>query len=188
VKLTVVPIEGWRRDMCQFDTNQTWVNTSPNMRSLRAAVLYVGIGMMEFTNISVGRGTDTPFEVMGAPWIQERELALVVNEAKPAGVRVLPVRFTPTATKFKGQECHGLSFVVTDWNEFRSFEFGLTIAHALRKLYPAKWETEKLVRLLGNKKVYQQIVDGDDTAAILRAVEKDTTGFRERRKRFLLYP
>jgi uncharacterized protein YbbC (DUF1343 family) len=186
-KLQVVPLEGWRREMYQFDTNQTWTNTSPNMRSLRAAVLYIGIGVMEFTNISVGRGTDTPFEVMGAPWINERDLALAVNAANPPGVRVLPVRFTPNATKFKGQECGGLQFVITDWNEFRSFEFGLVIMHAMRKLYPTKWEPERLMRLLGNKKVYQQIVDGDEVATILKSVENDLEKFRERKKEFEIY-
>lgn len=187
VKLTVVPLEGWRREMYQFDTNQSWVNTSPNMRSLRAAVLYIGIGVMEFTNISVGRGTDTPFEVLGAPWIHERDLALAVNDANPPGVRVLPVRFTPNAAKFKDQECHGLSFVITDWKEFRSFEFGLVIAHALRKLYPTEWEPERFLRLLGNKKVYQQIVDGDDVASIVKFVDQDLDEFRARKQEFEIY-
>lgn len=186
-KLHVVPLEGWRREMYQFDTNQTWTNTSPNMRSLRAAVLYIGIGVMEFTNISVGRGTDTPFEVMGAPWIHERDLALAVNAANPPGVRVLPTRFTPTATKFKGQECGGLSFVITDWNEFRSFEFGLVIMHELRKLYPTKWEPERLIRLLGNKKVYNQIVAGKEVAEILKSMESDLERFRARKKEFEIY-
>jgi uncharacterized protein YbbC (DUF1343 family)/CubicO group peptidase (beta-lactamase class C family) len=187
VKLSVVPLEGWRRDMYQFDTNQTWTNTSPNMRSLRAAVLYTGIGVMEFTNISVGRGTDTPFEVMGAPWIHERDLALAVNEANPPGVRVLPTRFTPNASRFKGEQCHGLSVVITDWNEFRSFEFGLVVAHSLRTLYPTEWQPERLMRLLGNKNTYQQIVDGKDVADILTSINDDVSKFRVRRKQFLLY-
>ena len=101
-----------------------WINPSPNMRSLEAAVLYPGIGLLETTNVSVGRGTDTPFEVMGAPWIRERELAERVNRANPPGVRVVPIRFTPTSSKFAGEECGGLNFVITDWNEFRSFELG----------------------------------------------------------------
>jgi uncharacterized protein YbbC (DUF1343 family)/CubicO group peptidase (beta-lactamase class C family) len=187
VKLTVIPIEGWRRGMYQFDTNQIWTNTSPNMRSLRAAVLYIGVGVMEFTNISVGRGTDTPFEVLGAPWIRERELAAMVNAAGAPGVRVLPTRFTPTASKFKGQECHGLSIVITNWAEFKSFEFGLTIAHALRKLHRYEWDAKRYMRLLGNKEVYQQIVDGVSVAEILKGVDDDLEKFRERREPFLLY-
>ncbi len=140
VKLTVVQMEGWRRDMYQFDTDLTWINTSPNMRSLRAAVLYPGIGMMEFTNISVGRGTDTPFEVLGAPWINERELALTVNAAKPPGVRVVPVRFTPTASKFKGQECRGLEHRDHRLERVQPFEFGLMIMHSLQQTASDEWE------------------------------------------------
>jgi uncharacterized protein YbbC (DUF1343 family) len=173
--------------MYQFDTNQIWTNTSPNMRSLRAAVLYIGVGVMEFTNISVGRGTDTPFEVLGAPWIRERELAAMVNAAGAPGVRVLPTRFTPTASKFKGQECRGLSIVITNWNEFKSFEFGLTIAHALRKLHRYEWDPKRLMRLLGNKEVYQQIVDGVAVSDILKGINDDLDQFRQRREPFLLY-
>ena len=110
-----------------------------------------------------------------------------MNEANPLGVRVLPLRFTPNASKFKDQECHGLSFVITDWKEFRSFEFGLVVAHALRKLYPKEWETANFMRLLGNKKVYQKIVDGDDVASILKVVDMDLDEFRARKKAFEIY-
>jgi uncharacterized protein YbbC (DUF1343 family)/CubicO group peptidase (beta-lactamase class C family) len=187
VKLTVVPIENWQRNTYQFDTNQFWMNTSPNMRSLRAAVLYTGVGIIEYTNISVGRGTNTPFELLGAPWINERDLALTVNAAKPAGVRVLPVRFTPTDSKFKGQECRGLSIFITDLKEFKAFEFGLVVMHALHKLYPTTWEPQRLLKLLGSKTVYKQLTDGEDVAAIMKTVERDVEQFQERRKEFLLY-
>jgi uncharacterized protein YbbC (DUF1343 family)/CubicO group peptidase (beta-lactamase class C family) len=187
VKLTVVPLEGWRRDSYLFNSNMTWTNPSPNMRSMRAAALYPGIGVMEYTNISVGRGTNTPFELLGAPWINERDLAYAVNEAKPAGVRVLPMRFTPTDSKFKGQECHGLSIFITDLKTFKPFDLGVVIMHSLHKLYPQTWEPQRLLKLLGNKKVYQQIVDGEDVAAILKSVNKDLDTFRARKKQFELY-
>ena len=151
VKLTVVQLEGWQRDSYLFDTNMTWTNPSPNMRSMRAAALYPGVGVMEYTNISVGRGTNTPFELLGAPWINERDLAYAVNEAKPAGVRVLPVRFTPTDSKFKGQECHGLSIFITDLKAFKPFEFGLVIMHSLHKLYPTNLGTATAVEAVGEQ-------------------------------------
>ncbi len=188
VKLTVVPLEGWRRDSYLFDTGMTWTNPSPNMRSMRAAALYTGIGVMEYTNLSVGRGTNTPFELLGAPWINERDLAYAVNAAKPAGVKVLPVKFAPIDSRFKNQECHGVSIMITELREFRPFEFGLVIMHSLHQLYPQTWEPQKLIKLLGSKKVYQQITAGDDVPTILKAVDKDTADFRERRKPFLLYP
>ncbi|MCC7084499.1 MAG: DUF1343 domain-containing protein, partial [Pirellulales bacterium] len=118
--LTVVKMQGWRRDMYLFDTGLFWLNPSPNMRSLEAALLYPGIGMLEFTNVSVGRGTETPFEVLGAPWIDEEKLAAVLNDSKLPGVRVVPLRFTPTASKFAKEECRGVHFIITNWNEFRS--------------------------------------------------------------------
>lgn len=187
VDLTVVELEDWRRSMYLFDTGLSWVNPSPNMRSLRAAVLYPGIGAMEFTNISVGRGTDTPFEVMGAPWIDERELADEVNRANPPGVKVLPLRFTPSASKFEGEECGGLSFVITDWNQFRSFDLGLTVAAALRKIHRDEWEPERWMRLLGNQEVYRRVLAGDDAAEILKSIDEQVSEFRERRKPFELY-
>jgi uncharacterized protein YbbC (DUF1343 family) len=187
VDLSVVELEDWRRSMYLFDTGLSWVNPSPNMRSLRAAVLYPGIGAMEFTNISVGRGTDTPFEVMGAPWIRERELAELVNRAEPPGVRVVPLRFTPEASKFAGEECGGLSFVITDWDKFRSFDLGLTVACALRKLHRDEWEPERYMRLLGNKEVYHRVLAGDDADEILKSIDEKVAEFRKRRKPFELY-
>ena len=164
VKLTVIEMKGWQRRQYLFDTGLNWINPSPNMRSLEAALLYPGIGLLETTNVSVGRGTDTPFEVMGAPWIRERELAELVNRANPPGVRVVPIRFTPTSSKFAGEECGGLNFVITDWNRFRSFELGMVVAKALRTLHPNDWQTDNYMRLLGNEEVYRRILAGDDVA------------------------
>jgi uncharacterized protein YbbC (DUF1343 family)/CubicO group peptidase (beta-lactamase class C family) len=187
VQLTIVPMKGWRRNLYWFDTALTWVNQSPNMRSLEAALLYPGIGLLETTNVSVGRGTDTPFEVLGAPWIRERELAEVVNRANVPGVRVVPVRFTPSSSKFTGEDCGGLHFIITDWHAFRSFELGLVVAHALRKLHPDDWQPESYMRLLGNKQVYDRLIAGDDVTGILNLVERQISQFRDRRKPFELY-
>ncbi|HVT30069.1 MAG TPA: exo-beta-N-acetylmuramidase NamZ domain-containing protein [Lacipirellulaceae bacterium] len=187
VKLTVVPTEGWHREMLLYDTGLDWLNPSPNMRSLTAALLYPGVGLLEFTNVSVGRGTDAPFEVMGAPWIHEHELADLVNAANPPGVRVVPLCFTPTSSKFAGQKCHGLNFIITDWDKFRSFDLGVVVAHALNKLYGEKWHHEKYMTLLGNEETYQRIFAGDQVADILKSVDDQVKQFRERRKPFLLY-
>jgi len=174
--------------MYLFDTGLSWVNPSPNMRSLRAALLYPGIGMIEFTNVSVGRGTDTPFELLGAPWVRERELAERVNSANPPGIRVVPLRFTPAASRFAGEECGGLSFIITDWNKFRSFEFGLIVAAALHELHPKDWEPERWMRLLGNEEVYRRTLAGDDAAEILDSIDKQLSEFHQRRKPFEIYP
>jgi uncharacterized protein YbbC (DUF1343 family) len=158
------------------------------MRSETEAVLYPGIGLLETTNLSVGRGTDTPFEVVGAPWIRERDLAERVNRAKPPGVRVVPIRFTPTSSKFAGEGCGGLNFVITDWNAFRSFELGLVVAHSLRSQHPDEWDTKPYIKLLGNKAVYRRLVAGDEVASILKSVDAETSAFRTHRRPFLLYP
>jgi uncharacterized protein YbbC (DUF1343 family) len=187
VELTVIPMKGWRRNQYWFDTDLTWVNQSPNMRSLEAALLYPGIGLLETTNVSVGRGTDTPFEVLGAPWIREQELAEFVNRANVPGVRVVPLRFTPTSSRFAGEECGGLHFIITDWHQFRSYELGLVVAHAIRKLHADDWQPKNYIRLLGNKQVYDRLIAGDDVTDILSQVERQTSQFRERRKPFELY-
>jgi uncharacterized protein YbbC (DUF1343 family) len=157
------------------------------MRSLEAALLYPGIGLLETTNVSVGRGTDTPFEVIGAPWIDEQELAELVNRAAPPGLRVVPVRFTPTSSKFQGEECGGLHFIITDWDHFRSFDLGLLIAHALRKLNPDDWEPKSYMRLLGNREIYDRLLNGETPQQILQVADQHVAEFRERRKQFELY-
>jgi uncharacterized protein YbbC (DUF1343 family) len=187
VKLTVIPVDGWKRSDYWHDTGLTWVNPSPNMRSETAAVLYPGIGLLETTNVSVGRGTDSPFEVLGAPWIDEQELAAAVNRAGAPGVKVVPIRFTPESSKFAGESCGGLNFVITDWDAFDSFELGMVVAHALRELYPKDWETKGYTRLLTNKKVYDEVVAGEDVADILSSVDEQVQEFRARRAHYLLY-
>jgi uncharacterized protein YbbC (DUF1343 family) len=186
--LTVVPMKGWRRSRYWHETGLEWVNPSPNMRSPTEALLYPGIGLLETTNVSVGRGTDTPFEVLGAPWLDGRGLAEFVNRQRPPGVRLVPIRFTPSGSKFAGQSCGGVRFIVTDWDRFRSVELGLTIAHALRRLHHDQWDAQAYNRLLGNDAVYQRLLAGDDVASILLAIEPQLREFRQRRKPFELYP
>jgi uncharacterized protein YbbC (DUF1343 family)/CubicO group peptidase (beta-lactamase class C family) len=187
VELVVVEMEGWRRSDYLYDTGLTWINPSPNMRSLTAAVLYPGIGLLEFTNVSVGRGTDAPFEVMGAPWIRERELAEFINQAGPPGVRAVPVRFTPNASKFAGESCGGVNFVITDWQRFRSLELGLVVARALRTLYRDDWQTKEYMKLLRNKTVFDRVMAGDETSEIQKSVKSDLADFLRRRKQFEIY-
>jgi uncharacterized protein YbbC (DUF1343 family) len=150
-------------------------------------VLYPGIGLLETTNVSVGRGTDTPFEVLGAPWIRERELAAAINAANPPGVHAVPIRFTPTASKFAGESCGGVNFIITDWSKCRSLDLGFVVAHALRNLYSKDWETKNYIKLLANKAIFDEIMTGDDVASVLESCEADLREFRERRKRFELY-
>ena len=133
--LRVIKMEGWRRSMWFDETNLTWINPSPNMRSLTEATLYPGIGLLETTNVSVGRGTDTPFEIVGAPWIQGDKLADDLNRRLIPGVRFVPLRFTPKASVFKDETCAGINIIITDRSAFQPVLTGIEIALALRRLY-----------------------------------------------------
>jgi uncharacterized protein YbbC (DUF1343 family)/CubicO group peptidase (beta-lactamase class C family) len=185
--LRVVKMENWRRAMWFDATGQTWVNPSPNMRSLTEAALYPGVGLLETTNLSVGRGTDTPFELIGAPWLDGRKLAAYLNGRGLPGVRFVPVRFTPRASVFKDKECGGVNVVVTDRARFRPVLTGLEIAVALRRLYPQDWKVEDYARLLANADTLERVRRADDAEEIARSWQTRLDEFRRARSQVLLY-
>jgi uncharacterized protein YbbC (DUF1343 family)/CubicO group peptidase (beta-lactamase class C family) len=186
-KLTVVPMDGWQRGDWFDSTGLTWVNPSPNLRSVTEAALYPGVALIEGTNVSVGRGTDTPFEVVGAPWIKGRELAAYLNGRGIAGVRFVPVTFTPTASIFSGQKCDGVNLVLTDRNGLDAPELGIELASALRKLYPADFKLEKIMDLLANQAVYDALVAGRDPRRIAQDWQEELEKFGMLRKKYLIY-
>lgn len=185
--LRIVEMERWRRAMWFDATSQTWVNPSPNMRSLTQATLYPGVGLLETTNVSVGRGTDTPFEVVGAPWLDGQRLAAYLNERRLAGVRFVPVRFTPRASVFQGEECGGVNLFITDRAQFHPLKTGLEIAVALRKLYPAEWQVEKYLRLLANTDALDRLKRGESAEQIALAWQGRLEEFKRARARVLIY-
>src|SRR5215213_3741331 len=185
--LRVIKMEGWRRSMWFDETNLTWINPSPNMRSLTEATLYPGIGLLETTNVSVGRGTDTPFEIVGAPWIQGDKLAEYLNQRGVPGVRFVPLRFTPRASVFKDQECGGVNIIVTDRPAFRPLLAGIEMALALRKLYPDEWKVESYLRLLVNADTLARVKRGDSAREIVGSWNAGLQEFRKAREAILLY-
>lgn len=185
--LRVVEMSNWTRAMWYDATGLTWVNPSPNMRSLTEAALYPGIGLLETTNLSVGRGTDTPFEVVGAPWLNGQKLATYLNARRIAGARFVPVRFTPSSSVFKGEECGGVNIVVTDRAQFRSVQTGLEIAVVLRKLFPADWKVDAYARLLANGDTLERLKRGDSAEDIARSWQPKLEEFRRARARALIY-
>lgn len=187
VELDVVKCEGWRRGDLFHRTGLAWVNPSPNMRSLTAALLYPGIGLLETTNVSVGRGTDRPFEWIGAPWIDGAKLAASLNTLALPGVRFVPVSRTPTANIHAQKECGGVEILVTDWNKVNPLRTGLSVAVALRDLFPEQWEFKNFDRLLVHKTSFDAFNSGKSVAEIERGWSADLKSFRERRKPFLLY-
>lgn len=183
----VIKMENWRRAMWFDATNLTWVNPSPNMRSLTEAMLYPGVCLLEPTNVSVGRGTDTPFELIGAPWLDGQKLASDLNGRNIAGVRFVPVRFTPRTSVFKNEECGGINIVITDRSRFRSVFTGLEIAAALRRLFPADWKIDSYSRLLAHSDTLDRLKRGQSAEEISRSWANLVEGFRSRRANSLLY-
>lgn len=191
LELRIVPCSGWKRGMNFDATALPWVNPSPNMRSLTEAFLYPGVGLWEFTNLSVGRGTPTPFELLGAPWIDENrfvaELRKTAESAGLEGVRFEPIRFTPDASKFKDESCGGVRLILDDSRKLDSVRLGLVLATTLRSLYPDNWNIEKLNTLLLYQKAYDMILDGKSVSEIEAGWTEGLGRFNETRKSFLLY-
>jgi uncharacterized protein YbbC (DUF1343 family) len=186
--LTVVAMKNWRRDDWFDDTTLPWINPSPNMRNMNEAALYTGIGAIEGTNVSVGRGTDTPFEHVGAPWIDGVQLADALNGRAVAGVRFYPVRFTPVSSKYANEECQGVFIIVTDRAALRPVRVGLEIASALSRLYPARYQLDLAARLFGSRDTLARIRTGDDPAAIAASWGAAEAKWRLLRAKYLLYP
>ena len=186
--LTVVAMTGWQRGDWFDATGLTWTNPSPNLRSLREAILYPGVGLIETTNISVGRGTDTPFAYVGAPWVEGSALARVLNARYLPGVRFVAVEFTPQAPyPYADQLCGGVELIVTDRDALDSPELGLEIAYALNTLYPAKFQLEKIQTLLANQAVLEQLRANRDPQRIAEDWQLQLDDFLAKRKAYLLY-
>jgi SSS family transporter len=183
VDLTVIPVARWSRAMWQDDAGLPWTNTSPNMRILTEAGLYPGIGLLE-SAVSVGRGTATPFEVVGAPYIDGHALARALHAD---GVRFTPIRFTPDASIFKGQECGGVRVEIVDRRAMRPVTIGITIAVALQRLYPNEFALDKVEPLLRDADAIAAIRAGKSADEIVNMWTSDLARFAERRRKYLRY-
>jgi uncharacterized protein YbbC (DUF1343 family) len=187
--LSVIQIEGWQRGDWYDSTALMWVNPSPNLRDLEEATLYPGIGLIETTNISVGRGTDTPFELLGAPWIDAHALAQFLNRRQLPSVRFVPLDFTPQKPfPYAGEVCHGIRILVMDRNVLDAPELGVEIASALHRLYPEKFELEKINTLLANRAVLDAIAAGQDPQRIAEGWLPALDAFEQQREKALIYP
>ena len=186
-RLTVVPMDGWLRGDWYDSTGLEWENPSPNLRSVTEAALYPGVALVEGTNVSVGRGTDTPFEVVGAPWIKARDLAQYLNARQISGVRFVPVGFTPAASNYSGQRCEGVNILLTDRNAFDAPELGVELASALRKLYPDQFHIDRMAELLVNQATYDAVVAGEDPRRIATDWQERLEKFQQTRLKYLIY-
>ena len=181
--LQVILMKGWQRGDWFDSTGLVWVNPSPNIRSLNAVLLYPGVGMLEYSpGYSVGRGTDAPFEQIGAEWMRGQELAAYLNGRFVPGVRFYPTRFRPDASALEG-----VRFILTDREAFSGQRLGLEIAAALLKLYPGKISLDANRRLIGNQDVLDALAAGDDPRRIEQASQEKLSEFLRLRAKYLLY-
>jgi uncharacterized protein YbbC (DUF1343 family)/CubicO group peptidase (beta-lactamase class C family) len=186
-RLQVVAMEGWQRGDWFDSTGVNWINPSPNLRSLTAATLYPGVALIEYANVSVGRGTNTPFEIVGAPWINGRELAQYLNARNISGVRFVPVSFTPGASNFAEEKCAGVNIIITERNALDAPELGIELASALHKLYPQQFHMERMVELLANQSVYDAVREGQDPRRIAGDWRDALEKFQRVRQKYLIY-
>jgi uncharacterized protein YbbC (DUF1343 family) len=186
--LHVISMRNWRRRVWFEDTGLPWVNPSPNLRSTRAEILYPGLEILQAGGVSVGRGTDAPFERFGAPWIHGDEFVAYMNRRGVPGVRFAADRFTPDAGLHKDELCEGAKLIVTNRGSLQSMRMGLEIAAALAKLYPGKFDVAKMITLVGNAETIRRLKDGEDPASIAARWNANLDAFRKMRAKYLLYP
>ena len=185
--LHVIPMRNWRRASWFDETGLPWVNPSPNLRSLGAAILYPGLEILQAAGVSVGRGTSRPFELMGAPWIQSAKLAAELNGLAIPGVRFDPETFTPDSSMYKGERCEGVRVVLTSRNALEPMRMGVEIASVLKNLYPDKFDPSKMIELVGNTATIRQLQEGKAPEAIVASWDKNLGEFRKIRSKYLLY-
>jgi uncharacterized protein YbbC (DUF1343 family) len=186
-QLKVIKMRHYTRADWYDDTCLQWVNPSPNLRSLTQTILYPGVALAEGANVSVGRGTDTPFELLGAPWMDANGLSAYLNSRKIQGVRFAPADFTPTSDIYRDKPCHGVRILLDDRKLLDSPALGIEIISALYKLYPTDFQIDKTLSLIGSRRVLQAIKDGEDPGAIALLWQGPLARFNKLRANYLLY-
>jgi uncharacterized protein YbbC (DUF1343 family) len=186
-ELTVVPMRGYRPRSWYDETGLPWIAPSPNLRSVKEAILYPGVALIEGTNVSVGRGTATPFEIAGAPWINGSKLAEYLSARAMPGVRFEPVQFTPDSDNYSGKLCGGVRIEVLDRDNFDAPRFGIEFAAALHRLYPAQWKLAPMLRSVGSHATFSALESGKDPRTIVAAWQHELRAFDALRAKYLLY-
>ena len=187
--LVVIPMTGWERGMWYEQTGLIWRKPSPNMPDIDTAAIYPGMALLEGTNVSEGRGTDSPFKQFGAPWIDARTLTDVLNRLRIPGVGFTPVEFTPASSKHTGLRCFGCRLVVKNRDQISAYRLGLDIVKEIRGLYPEQleWRTAHFDRLCGTDKLRQAIVHDEPLDILLKQWQKQMKVFELTRAKYLLY-
>lgn len=185
--LTVIPMRGWLRGDWFDSTGATWIAPSPNIHNLEQAMLYPAVGLLEGTNISVGLGTDMPFQLVGSPYFIAQEVASYLNAREIAGVRFVPITFTPTAGNYARRECYGVNILVIHREQLDAPELGLELAAALHKLYPLGFDLARMNQLLANHAAFTALQAGEDPHRIAGDWRDQLDQFQDLRAKYLLY-
>jgi uncharacterized protein YbbC (DUF1343 family) len=185
--LHVIAMKKWRRNYFFEDTGLRWIPPSPNLRTLNGSINYPGLEVLQNAGVSVGRGTETPFEEFGAPWMHGAEVAARLNERHVAGLLFSATNFTPAAGLYSGQKCSGVAIHLTEASAARSMSLGLEIAALLRTLYPEHFDVAKLLLLLGNAETVRQLQEGVSAQQIIAGWSKDLQAFEQVRRKYFLY-
>ena len=185
--LHVIAMKNWRRSQAFDQTGLTWIPPSPNLRTLNEVFLYPGVEILQPAGISVGRGTDAPFEQLGAPWIHSDVLLNSLNAKQIPGVRFTAASFTPRDGLYKGEACAGVKLEITDGAAFDSIRSGMEIADSLHRLYPERFQVTKLMDLLASQTTVDALIRYQSPAAIIASWADDLAQFRALRAKYLLY-
>jgi len=186
-QLHVIAMKNWHRNYFLESTGVRWIPPSPNLRTLKGSILYPGLEILQNAGVSVGRGTEAPFEEFGAPWIDGEEVAAELNARNLPGVRFTDHRFIPVSGLYAGQRCGGVSVRVTDRVAVRSMRVGLEVAAVLQKKYPAQFDASKILSLLGNEEAVRQLQAGTSPAQIIASWSKDLAAYDQLRRKYFLY-
>ena len=186
-RLHVIKMAGYHRDRWFDQTGLAWQPPSPNLRTMTQTILYPGVALVESANVSVGRGTSTPFEVVGAPWISGERLASYLTAREIPGVAFTPVSFIPANNRYRGQRCGGVRLRVTDRQILDSPFLGIELAAALYHLYPQQFQLDRNVGMIGSRQVLAEIKSGLDPRQIRQRWQGQLTAFLRLRQNYLLY-
>ncbi len=185
--LHVIAMKNWRRNYYFEETGVRWVPPSPNLRTMTGAVLYPGLEILQNAGVSVGRGTETPFEKFGAPWIHGDEVVAKLNARNLTGVRFAAEEFTPTSGLYAGERCGGVGIRVVDKRVMRSMRMGMEIASILRELYPEKFDVSKILLLTGSDETVHELKAGVAVEKIVAGWDRDLQRFEKVCEKYLIY-
>jgi uncharacterized protein YbbC (DUF1343 family) len=185
--LHVIPMKNWHRNYVFESTGLKWIPPSPNLRTLKGSLLYPGLEILQNAGVSVGRGTEAPFEEFGAPWINGQDIAEILNAKGLPGVHFANQPFIPVSGLHAGQRCGGVGVRVTDRAALRSMRIGLEIAATLQKKYPDHFDVSKILFLVGNDSTIQQLQSGTPVNEIITSWAKELATFEQARRRYFLY-